>query len=167
MKASKRTTALIVLLAVFVLAGISAAVQAAPRRGDGPHDRPGHFMHIIDFLLDLDLTPEQKDDLQAVFTDTRDTLKPLLEDMHELRSAMDETFLGEEIDAARASSQIEEMSRLKAQITTAGLTAMLQAAQVLTPEQRQTIMDTRNEWKSRFTRLRNMMLSLFGHGPVD
>jgi len=80
---------------------------------------------------------------------------------------MDETFLGEEIDVAKASSQIEEMSRLKAQITTAGLTAMLQAAQVLTPEQRQTIIDARNEWKSRFTRLRNMMLSLFGESAVE
>ena len=57
--------------------------------------------------------------------------------------------------------------RLKAQITTAGLTAMLQAAQVLTPEQRQTVIDARNEWKSRFTRLRNMMLSLFGESAVE
>jgi Spy/CpxP family protein refolding chaperone len=124
-------------------------------------------MNIIDFLLDLDLTPEQKNDLQAIFTEAQDTLKPLMGDMHELRSAMDETFLGEEIDAAKASSQIEEMSRLKAQITTAGLNAMLQAAQVLTPEQRQTIIDTRNEWKSCFARLRNMMLGLFGEGGVE
>ena len=167
MKSSKRNTIIVSLLAVFVLAGISAAVQAAPRRGDGAHHRPGHFMNIIDFLLDLDLTPEQKNDLQAIFTEAQDTLRPLMGDMHELRSAMDETFLGEEIDAAKASSQIEEMSRLKAQITTAGLTAMLQAAQVLTPEQRQTIIDTRNEWKSCFARLRNMMLGLFGEGGVE
>jgi len=124
-------------------------------------------MNIIDFLLDLDLTPEQKNDLQAIFTEAQDTLKPLMGDMHELRSAMDETFLGEEIDAAKASSQIEEMSRLKAQITTAGLNAMLQAAQVLTPGQRQTIIDTRNEWKSCFARLRNMMLGLFGEGGAE
>ncbi|MBP1722166.1 MAG: Heavy-metal resistance [Deltaproteobacteria bacterium] len=167
MQSSKRNTIIVALLAVVVLAGISAAVQAAPGRGDGAHHRPGHFMRIIDFLLDLDLTADQKNDLQAIFTETQDTIKPLLGDMHEMRSAMDETFLGEEIDVAKASSQIEEMSRLKAQITTAGLTAMLQAAQVLTPEQRQTIIDARNEWKSRFTRLRNMMLSLFGESAVE
>lgn len=167
MKSSQRNTIRAVLLAFAVLAGISAPVLAAPHRGEGVPPRPGHFLNIIDLLLDLDLTAEQKNDLQAIVSEARDTLAPLLEDMHELRSAMEATLLAEEIDTAKASSQIEQMSRLKAQITTAGLTAMLQAAGVLTPEQRQTIIDARNQWKSCFTRLRNVMLSFLGESAAE
>ncbi len=166
MKGLKPTNIIIALFVVLMLIGVSAAVQAVPQSVTASH-RPGHFLRIIDFLLDLDLTPEQKNDLEAIFSDTRDTLKPLLEDMHALRSAMDETFVAEEIDTVKASSQIEEMARLKAQTTTAGLNAMLQAAHVLTPEQRQTIIKTRDEWKSCFIRLRNMMISLLGDGSTE
>jgi len=80
---------------------------------------------------------------------------------------MDETFLAEEIDAVKAAAQIEEMSRLKAQMTTASLNALLQAAQVLTPEQRQTIIETRDEWKNCFMHARNLVLGLLGGGPAN
>jgi Spy/CpxP family protein refolding chaperone len=167
MKILKQRTTLIALFAFFMLCGAAAAVQAAPQSGAAAPIRPGHFLRIIDFLLDLDLTPDQKNDLQAIFSETQDTLKPLLADMHELRSAMDETFVAEEIDTVKASSQIEEMSRLKAQMSTASFNALLQAAQVLTPEQRQTIIDTRDEWKNCFMHVRNLVLRLFGQGPAE
>jgi Spy/CpxP family protein refolding chaperone len=167
MKGLKPTNIIITLLALFMLCGTAAAVQAALQSVESSRMGPGHFLRIIDFLLDLDLTPDQKNDLQAIIAETRDTLKPLLADMHEARSAMDETFLAEEIDTVKAASQIAEMSRLKAQITTASLTALLQAAQVLTPEQRQTIIDARDEWKSCFLRMRNLVLGLVGGGPAN
>ncbi len=167
MKALKRRNILTALLAICMLGAVSAAVQAASQNADAAHMRPGHFLRIIDFLLDLDLTPAQKNDLQAIISDTQDTLQPLLAEMHEARSAMDETFLAEEIDAVKAAAQIEEMSRLKAQMTTASLNALLQAAQVLTPEQRQTIIETRDEWKSCFMHARNLVLGLLGGGPAN
>lgn len=167
MKGMKPSTIFVTLFCIFMLCAVSAAVLAAPQSTDAAHRRPGHFMNIISFLLDLDLTPDQKNDLQEIFSDTQDTLKPLLADMHEVRSAMDETFLGEEIDTERAASQIEAMSRLKAQTTMVSLTALLQAAQVLTPEQRQTIIDARDEWKNCFMRVRNLVLGIFGQDSAD
>jgi Spy/CpxP family protein refolding chaperone len=167
MKALRPSNILITLFALVMLGGIAAAVQASSRNVDVTHLKPGHFLRIIDFLLDLDLTPAQKNDLQAIISDTQDTLQPLLADMHEARSAMDETFLAEEIDTVKAAAQIEEMSRLKAQMTTASLNALLQAAQVLTPEQRQTIIETRDEWKSCFMHARNLVLGLVGGGPAQ
>jgi len=167
MKALRPSNILITLFALVMLGGIAAAVQASSLNVDVTHMKPGHFLRIIDFLLDLDLTPAQKNDLQAIISDTQDTLQPLMADMHEARSEMDETFLAEEIDAVKAAAQIEEMSRLKAQMTTAGLNALLQAAQVLTPEQRQTIIETRDEWKSCFMHARNLVLGLVGGGPAN
>ncbi len=167
MKAFRPRTVLIALFAICMLAAVSVAVQSAAQSIDASHHRPGHFLGIIDFLLDLDLTPDQKNDLQAIIAETRDTLKPLMTDMHEARAAMDETFLAEEIDTVKAATQIEEMSRLKAQMTTASLTALLQAAQVLTPEQRQTIIEARDEWKSCFLRMRNLVLGLVGGDPAN
>jgi Spy/CpxP family protein refolding chaperone len=167
MKALKQRNVLIGLVAMCMLGAVSVAVQASSRNVDVAHMKPGHFLRIIDFLLDLDLTPGQKNDLQAIISDTQDTLQPLLAEMHEARSAMDETFLAEEIDAVKAAAQIEEMSRLKAQMTTASLNALLQAAQVLTPEQRQTIIETRDEWKSCFMHARNLVLGLVGGGSAE
>jgi Spy/CpxP family protein refolding chaperone len=166
MKALRPRNVLIALFAFVMLCAASAAVQAEPRSVTAAH-RPGHFLRIIDFLLELDLTADQKNDLEAIFAETQDTLKPLLEDMHDVRSAMDQTFLAEEIDTVKAASQIEEMSRLKAQMTTASLNALLQAAQVLTPEQRRTIIGARDEWKNCFMRARNLVLGLFGQGPAE
>ncbi len=167
MKALKPRNILIALVAICMLGAVSVAVQAGPQDVDASFMRPGHFLRIIDFLLDLDLTPGQKSDLQQIFSETQDSLKPLLADMHDVRSAMDETFLAEEIDTVKAAAQIEEMSRLKAQMTTAGMNALLQAAQVLTPEQRQTIIDARDEWKSCFMHVRNLVLGLVGGGPAE
>lgn len=163
----QRSTIIVTLCAFCVLCAVPAAVHAGHQSADALHRRHGHFIHIINFLLDLDLTPDQKNDLQAIFSETQNTLKPLLADIHELRSAMDETFLEEEIDTAQAESQIEEMSLLKGEMTTVSLNALLQAAQVLTPEQRQTIVETRDDWKQCFMRIRNLMLKLFGSDSVD
>ncbi len=167
MKTLKRKNALIALCAVCMLGAVCVAVQAGPQGVDASFMRPGHFLRIIDFLLDLDLTPGQKSDLQQIFSETQDLLKPLLADMHDVRSAMDETLLAEDINTVKAASQIEEMSRLKAQMTTAGMNALLQAAQVLTPEQRRTIIDARDEWKSCFMHVRNLVLGLVGGGPAE
>lgn len=160
MKALKPVAVIITLLTVIMLCS-AHAVHAAPQAATSMFGRPGHLLAIINFFLDLDLTPEQKGALEAIVSETQDTIKPIITEMHELRSQMDETFLAEEIDTAKASLQIEEMAQLKSQITTVGLNALLQAAQVLTPEQRQTIISTRDEWKDRFTYWRNLLLKIF------
>lgn len=160
MKSLKPVTVIITLLTVIMLCW-AHPVPAAPQTEPSMFGRPGHFLAIINFLLDLDLTSEQKVELQTIFSETQDTIKPIITDMHELRSQMDQTFLAEEIDTAQATLQIEEMAQLKSQVTTVGLTALLQAAQVLTPEQRQTIISTRDEWKNRFMYWRNLLLKIF------
>jgi len=160
MKALRPGTMIVTLLTFFMLC-CAHAVHAVPQTGAPAYVKPGHVLNIINFFLDLDLAPEQKDALQVIVSETQYTIKPLLTDMHELRSAMDETFLAEQIDTAKASLQIEEMAQLKAQVTTVGLNALLQGAQVLTPEQRQTIISTREEWKTRCMYWRNLLMKLF------
>ena len=155
---TKTTLTTVVLVLVFFFAGI---VYAAPPENQSDFSQSRHFINIINYFIDLELTQDQKDALQELATNTHNEIKPLIEEMHALRTEMDELLGAEEIDTAVAEQKILELAALKASMTTSALTAKLQGAQILTPEQRESLLTQKVEWKERFLHWRNAFSKLF------
>ena len=160
MKTHRTKTALttVVFVLVFIFAGI---VYASPPENQSHFSQSRHFINIINYFIDLELTQDQKDALQELATNTHNEIKPLIEEMHALRTEMDELLGAEEIDTAVAEQKILELAALKASMTTSALTAKLQGAQILTPEQRESLLTQKVEWKERFLHWRNAFSKLF------
>lgn len=160
MKTRRTKTALttVVLVLVFFF---SCIVYASPPENQPHVSKSRYLINIINFFIDLELTQEQKNAFQELLTDTQNEIKPLIEDMHALRTEMDEVLLAEEIDTAVAEKQILDLAALKSSMTTIALTAKLQGAQILTQEQRECILTQKVEWKERFLHWRNLFSKLF------
>lgn len=126
-----------------------------------------HLVDFLNFIADLDLTEEQKTTLKALITETCDTVKPLMGNMKELRSEMDEAILAEPIDDATATELNQEINKLKLELSTIVLSAKLKGAEVLTPEQRAMILEKKKEhrermeeWRVRFREWRDFFSKL-------
>ena len=155
----RKTTLTAVILALIIF--FTYSVYASPPEHQSHFSGSRHLINIISFFIDLELTQEQKDALQELLTDTHNEIKPLIEEMHALRTEMDELLGAEEIDTAVAEQKILELAALKASMTTSALTAKLQGAQILTPEQRESLLTQKVEWKERFLHWRNAFSKLF------
>ena len=160
MKTLRTTTTLTAVILVLMIF-FTCAVYASPLENQSHFFGSRHLINIINFFIDLELTQAQKDALQELLTDTHNEIKPLVEEMHALRTEMDELLLAEEIDTAVAEKQILDLAALKASMITIALNAKLQGAQILTPEQRESILMQKAEWKERFLYWRNAFSKLF------
>jgi Spy/CpxP family protein refolding chaperone len=96
---------------------------------------------MFKLMIDIKITDQQKTDLKEIGTQAANDMKPILEQMNDLRKQMTATFLSADIDTAQADLQIAAMVQLNSQITDIMLNAKLQEAQVLTPEQRATLLE--------------------------
>ena len=96
---------------------------------------------MFKLMRDIKITDQQKTDLKNIGMQTANDMKPILEQMNDLRKQMTATFLSADIDTAQADLQIAAMVQLNSQITDIMLNAKLQEAQVLTPEQRATLLE--------------------------
>jgi len=150
-------TTVLLLLLIFV----TYAVYAAPPENQSHFFKSRYLISIFNFFIGLELTPEQQNALQELLTGTHSELKPLLEDMHALRTEMYELVLAEEIDTVLAEKQIQDLASLKSDMTTIVLKAQLEGARILTPEQRETILTQEVAWKQRFLYWRTVVSKLF------
>jgi Spy/CpxP family protein refolding chaperone len=96
---------------------------------------------LFKLMRDIKITDQQKTDLKDIGMQTITDIQPIVQQMDALRKQMTATFLASEIDTAQAESQISEMIELNSQIADIMLHAKLQEAQVLTPEQRATLLE--------------------------
>lgn len=150
------TTVILILLVLF-----TCTVYASPPEKESHVSKSRYLINFINFFIDLELSQEQKNAFQELLTDTHNEIQPLIEEMHALRTEMDEVLLAEEIDTAVAEIQILDLAALKSSMTTIALTAKLQGAQILTREQRVRILTQKVEWKERFLHWRNVFSKLF------
>ena len=158
MKKLNIKTFLITILLVFFSSSI---VYASPTHNQTHLSSIHHLINIINFFTDLELTPEQKSAFRELLANTKNEIKPLIEEMHGLRTEMDELLLEEEIDEAAIETKILELAALKSNMTSIALTAKLDGAQILTPEQRESIFAQKVMWKERFLRWKNLLANLF------
>jgi len=100
---------------------------------------------MIKFVKNLDLTDEQKESLKALKEEIDNKTEALAIQIMDLQDQMTDTFLAADIDNATAESQIDAWLALQRQIADINLHAELQAARILTPDQRVLILDMINQ----------------------
>ena len=100
---------------------------------------------MFQLMRELNITDQQEADLKAIGTQTVADIQPLIQQKRELRKQMRETLLSSEIDTAQYEAQISTMIELRSQLADTILRAKLQEAQVLTPDQRATLLEFTNQ----------------------
>ncbi|MCX5901406.1 MAG: Spy/CpxP family protein refolding chaperone, partial [Proteobacteria bacterium] len=98
-------------------------------------------------LAFLNLTEEQKTALIALQDKTADAIKLIAEQMGTLHQDFTAALLSATVDTEAAASLISQMAEPAAQMADIQFNAVLEAAQILTPEQRQIILDKINKHK--------------------
>jgi Spy/CpxP family protein refolding chaperone len=96
---------------------------------------------IIDSKFkDLNLTEEQKQALIDLDNETRTQIKPYAEQLHDLRAELADILLAADIDTDGAADLIEQMIEPASQMATIQGNSQVEAAQILTPEQRRILL---------------------------
>lgn len=111
--------------------------------GPGGHHGPrggGFEGRGFDRMMDaIDATPEQKEQLRTIMRNTRNEIEPLMDKMRDSRGAVVDILGAETIDRAAAeklrTDRLADIDAASQKITTAAL----DAASVLTPEQRKEL----------------------------
>ena len=102
---------------------------------------------------DLNLTDEQKAQLKEIWTEAGDEIRPLGEELKTLMAEMEELILSvEEIDTSEGSEADllnEQIIEVRTQIMEIKADAKLKAANVLTLEQREIVVEKRKERRER------------------
>ena len=137
-------------LSVAVILGILVclpAISNATPPGGKFHRRCVTRGDIIKLYVDLNITPEQQQALKNLGEATKSAVEPLIQQAKDLRNQMAETFLSDQIDTGAAETEIDQSIQLRGQIQDIMLHARLQAAQLLTPEQRARLLEEINRIK--------------------
>lgn len=102
---------------------------------------------------DLNLTDEQKAQLKEIWTEAGDEIRPLMEELKNLMDEMEELILSvEEIDTGEGAEAVlltEEIIEVRTQIMEIKADAKLNAANVLTLEQRESMVEKKKEGRER------------------
>ena len=87
----------------------------------------------------INLTDEQITEMIDLMKETHETIEPIAEDMELLQDRLLEALLAENIDTATVAEVNDQMIVLQSQLMSIGLNSQVEAAQILTPEQRSII----------------------------
>ncbi len=93
----------------------------------------------------LNLSEEQKDALLALMKATRESIEPISAELEPLGDQLKEALLAETVDTVAAAGIIDRMIEPKEQIMEIKLNAQIEAALLLTPEQRTIIKEKMEE----------------------
>ncbi|WP_163268882.1 Spy/CpxP family protein refolding chaperone [Chelativorans alearense] len=133
---------------------IVGAIGFAAARSDGfSFGMGGHMMHahmggggfmehrIGSVLDELDATPEQEDKLWDIIDNARGEIRPTFQDFRETREEVIELLGAPTIDRAAAEKLRSERIAAIEEASRKMTTALLDAAEVLTPEQRAKLVE--------------------------
>ncbi len=96
------------------------------------------FERIMD---EIEATPEQAERLRAIFEDAREELMPMREGFHELRGEIAGLLGAPQVDRAAAERLRAERVAAMDQASRRMTEALLDAAEVLTPQQRAALIE--------------------------
>jgi Spy/CpxP family protein refolding chaperone len=96
---------------------------------------------LFQLKRDLNITDRQVTDIKIIGTQAAIDVEPITQQISDLRKVMRETLLSPEIDTVQYESQISEIIGLRSQMADILLRAKLQEAQVMTPDQRATLLE--------------------------
>ncbi|RLC28700.1 hypothetical protein DRH13_06740 [Candidatus Woesebacteria bacterium] len=122
-----------------------------------------HLTHAT-LLDDLALTEDQKVALKELRVETRRNLKAKVEELRELRVQVEDTIFTEEINTDKVNEYIPQINEMQSEISEIVNNAKLEAAQILTPEQRDILSEikeekreTINEFKAKWQETRKYL----------
>jgi len=126
------------LMLIFLVAlCLPVAGQAAPGGKFGKGGPQCPFKEF--FYTFFDITEEQQAQLEELNAETRAQLQPSMQQLRKLRNDFAETILAADIDTAAAQGLIEDIVAVQAEMLPMQANAKVEAAQILTSEQRADI----------------------------
>ncbi len=138
-------------LALGLTAGAALVAQAMPHHGNGHGAQHGPAAMMdggmmggrgMGHLLEMvDASETQRQQIRAIMQAARKDLQPQHDAMRELRQQGMKLLSAPSIDAAAVEAQRQQMLTLHEAVSKRMSQAMIQAAQVLTPEQRAKLAD--------------------------
>ncbi|MDD5087909.1 MAG: periplasmic heavy metal sensor [bacterium] len=142
---SKRSFAVLTVLAAFLLVGASWA-QPAPDESDGPGapppDQPPRWERekmetviIGKFATELDLTPEQAEKFFPVFRQFQNEAEGLMREQHKRRAEMDELSHNPEADKTQVDNLLTQQMESERRISDMKRKLLTDVGAFLTPQQ--------------------------------
>ncbi|MEO3388333.1 periplasmic heavy metal sensor [Mesorhizobium sp. CAU 1741] len=144
---------------VLAVAGIGAAGAMGAGDGVGRYvmragmEHGGHFAGrgLNRAFEAIDATAEQEDRIWTIIDDTRAELRPMMRDFRDARESVIEILAAPTIDRAAAETLRAERIAAMDEASKKMTAAVLEVAEVLTPEQRATLVERFQErgWRGR------------------
>lgn len=138
--------------------GTISAVQAHDRFG-GWHQtesgRSGFGGHMGERMLNralgsVEASDEQREDIRAIIGEAREDIRALTADHEDQREQFKELLAAEEIDRSAFELLRQTMLETGDAVSARAMEAFLDAAEVLTPEQRAELLEARERGRSGF-----------------
>ncbi len=127
---STRTRTLVIGAAV-LLAVVAAVAQGMH------HGGRGGFEHMLGFYSDyLDLTSAQQDQVKAIWAKEKPTLQPLMEQMHQFHTQMNQVAESGTFDESKVRALATQQSQTMVEIAVQHARIKSEMIQVLTPDQK-------------------------------
>ena len=145
---------------IAVAALMVSTIFAHPGFGPG---RSGMMRRMGPFLLEqLQVSDDQRSQIQSIFTDGRETLRPLIQQLREKHAALQEAARGQPFDETLVHSQAQEIADVQARLIVARAQLRNQVLAVLTDEQKSRLSELRAERLERFRNWRRQNQSTTG-----
>jgi Spy/CpxP family protein refolding chaperone len=140
-------TRLIPILAVLILV---PGVVLAQGWGRGPHGpgEPGE-RHMERVLERLDLTDEQRAELEQKLPQFRETIQPSMDQLREARSGLNDLIHADQLDEGAIRQAAAEMAEIEADVAVARAQHFQEMRQILTPEQLEELQQMRQQMGQR------------------
>ncbi|HEX5735605.1 MAG TPA: Spy/CpxP family protein refolding chaperone [Blastocatellia bacterium] len=143
--------ALVLAVAIAVPVVIAQSTDEGGRKGRRDHS--GHFGKrgggMGRIFSQLDLTDAQKAQIKQIHENSREELRPLVQEIRAKRQEIRQARQGGTVDEAFISQKLAEMAPLEAKMIAARARIHEQTLAVLTPEQRTKLEQMREQFKSR------------------
>ena len=154
----KKSKPVMIGIGALIIASLlmSAAIFAHP--GFGPR-RLGMMRRMGPPLLEqLQLSSDQRAQIDAIFASGRDTIQPLARQLREKIAALREATRTQPFDEVLVRSQAQEAANVQAQLMVARAQLISQARALLTDEQRAKLDQLREQWLEQFREWRRQHL---------
>lgn len=150
----------LVLAVGLVLSAAAPAVLAMPQGGADRGGMPGmHLMHALD---DVGATDAQRQQIREIFKSAREEMRSQREQGQALRKQMLQAFSAPQVDANAVEALRKQQLALHDAASQRMMRAMVDAARVLTPEQRAKLSE---QMSKRMERMQERMQERSrGHG---
>jgi protein CpxP len=150
------------IAASIVVAALMASTILAHPGFFGP-GRSGMMRRMGPSLLEqLQVSGDQQSQIQSIFTDGRETIRPLIQQLREKHAALKEAAQSQPFDETLVRSQAQEIADVQARLIVARAQLRNQVLAVLTDEQKSRLRELRAERLEQFRNWRRQNQSTTG-----